>query len=70
MVIDLLKVKKGQTIFTPAREWHATHFPEQTQLIVSSKNERDAQTYERDTVREIIITEKNVKNYLEIFTDG
>tara|TARA_A200000113_G_C8872225_1_gene357119 strand:+ start:3992 stop:4423 length:432 start_codon:yes stop_codon:yes gene_type:complete len=68
--LSFLKVKKGQTIFTPAREWHATHFPEQTQLIVSSKNERDAQTYERDTVREIIITEKNVKNYLEICADG
>ena len=68
--LNLLKIKKGQTIFTPAKEWHATHFPEQTQLIVSSKNERDPQTYENDTVREIIITEKNVKNYLEICADG
>lgn len=57
-----LAVQEGQTVFTPNLELHATHFPVETTLIVSSKNPRDQQTYEKDTVREIIITHENVYN--------
>lgn len=64
--ISLLKINKGETIFTPPKEWHATHFPVETRLIVSSKNNRDQATYERDTVRETIITKENVQHYIEL----
>ncbi|MDA7587023.1 cupin domain-containing protein [Alphaproteobacteria bacterium] len=57
-----LAVQEGQTVFTPNLELHATHFPVETTLIVSSKNPRDQQTYEKDTVRETIITHENVYN--------
>lgn len=57
-----LLVKEGQTIFTPNLELHATYFPVETTLIVSSKNPRDQKTYEKDTVRETIITHENVHN--------
>lgn len=57
-----LLVKEGQTIFTPKLELHATYFPVETTLIVSSKNPRDQKTYEEDTVRETMITHENVQN--------
>ena len=39
--IKYLKVKKNDLIFTPPMEIHATYFPKNTILIVSSKNPRD-----------------------------
>ncbi len=61
------KVKKGQNIFTPPLEIHATYFPVYTEIIVSSLNPRDQQTYENDTVRVSFIDNKNIKNLLERF---
>jgi oxalate decarboxylase/phosphoglucose isomerase-like protein (cupin superfamily) len=55
-----LRVKEGETIFTPPIEEHACYFPNTTTLIVSSKNPRDQETYESDTVRVEFITESNI----------
>jgi len=57
-----MKVKKGENVFTPPRELHATYFPVKTVLLVSSKNPRDRKTYEKDTVREELIDLKNYKS--------
>ena len=62
--VFFLKVKNNQTIFTPKLEIHATHFPVDTKLIVSSGFPRDQKTYEEDTVRVHFIDKKNLKNYL------
>ena len=61
-----LKVSKGQTIFTPKQEIHATHFPINTTLIVSSGFPRDQQTYENDTVRVKFINKYNLKEMIRI----
>ena len=57
-----MKIKKGDNVFTPPNELHATYFPVKTVLLVSSKNPRDKKTYERDTVREKLIDLKNYKS--------
>jgi hypothetical protein len=59
-----LRVKVGETIFTPPIEKHACYFPNTTTLIVSSKNPRDQETYEADTVRVKFITESNIEEML------
>ena len=61
--IFFMKLKKGDNVFTPPNELHATYFPVKTVLLVSSKNPRDKKTYEQDTVREKLI---DLKNYLSI----
>jgi quercetin dioxygenase-like cupin family protein len=66
--IEYLKVVKGQNIFTPPNEIHATYFPETTTLIVSSLNPRDQQTYENDTVRVDFVNEKNILELLKEHT--
>ena len=60
-IIYLIKLKKGDLVFTPPKELHATYFPIKTKLIVASKNRRDQKTYEKDTIRKIIINFKNLK---------
>jgi oxalate decarboxylase/phosphoglucose isomerase-like protein (cupin superfamily) len=62
--IQYLKVEQGDNIFTPDNELHATYFPVMTRLIVSSKFPRDQETYEKDTVREALITQENVQEML------
>jgi len=57
-----MRIKKGENVFTPPRELHATYFPVKTVLLVSSKNPRDRKTYEKDTVREELIDLKNYKS--------
>jgi len=57
-----MKIKKGENVFTPPRELHATYFPVKTVLLVSSKNPRDKKTYEKDTIREELIDLKNYKS--------
>ena len=59
--IKFLKIKKGDTIFTPKMEIHATHFPVDTTLIVSSGYPRDQKTYEEDTVRVEFLNETNLE---------
>ncbi len=63
-IVNYLNVKKGQTVFTPNLEIHATYFPLDTKLIVSSKNPRDKETYENDTVRIDFINKNNLKHLL------
>jgi len=57
-----MKINKGENVFTPPKELHATYFPVKTVLLVSSKNPRDKKTYEQDTVRENLIDLKNYKS--------
>lgn len=64
--VKYLKVNKGDNIFTPPLEIHATYFPEDTLLIVSSKNPRDQETYEKDTVRVNFISQENIETYLKL----
>ena len=59
-------IKKNQIIFTPPLEFHATHFPEQTSLIVISKNKRNKKIYEKDTIRLNVINNKNYKKYINV----
>ena len=65
--IKYLKVREGDNIFTPDNELHATYFPVKTRLIVSSKFPRDQVTYEKDTVREALITNDNIDEMLARF---
>ena len=67
--ISYYKVVKGDTIFTPPLEIHATYFPIKTTLIVCSKNPRDQLTYEKDTVRVEFINNQNINKMLEIYAD-
>lgn len=60
--IYFMRIKKGENVFTPPRELHATYFPVKTVLLVSSKNPRDRETYEKDTVRKELIDLKNYKS--------
>lgn len=62
--IKYLKVREGDNIFTPDNELHATYFPVKTRLIVSSKFPRDQETYEKDTVREPLVTAENLDEML------
>jgi len=57
-----MKIKKGDNVFTPPKELHATYFPVKTIILVSSKNPRDKKTYEQDTVREKLIDLNNYES--------
>lgn len=65
--LKYLKVREGDNIFTPDNELHATYFPVKTRLIVSSKFPRDQETYEKDTVREPLVTQDNIDELLARF---
>lgn len=60
--IYYMKISKGENVFTPPRELHATYFPVRTVLLVSSKNKRNKRIYEKDTVREKLIDLNNLKS--------
>lgn len=60
--IFFIKLKKGDLVFTPPKELHATYFPVKTILLVASKNRRDKKTYEKDTVRKKLIDLNNIKS--------
>jgi len=62
--IKYLSVSEGQNIFTPNKEIHATYFPVDTKLIVSSGNPRDQVTYEEDTVRVEFLNQENLEEML------
>jgi hypothetical protein len=62
--VNYLKVRAGDTIFTPDNEIHATYFPIKTRLIVSSKFPRDQATYEKDTVRVPFVSNENIQEFL------
>jgi quercetin dioxygenase-like cupin family protein len=52
---------KGELIFTPPMEDHATVFLEDTDLIVMSKNPRDQAAYESDVIRVELIDPKTLR---------
>lgn len=68
--VKYLKVRQGDNIFTPDNEIHATYFPVQTRLIVTSKLPRDQETYERDTVRVTFVTEENLPEMLAKYANA
>ena len=63
-IVHYFKVKKNDIIFTPKNEIHATFFPLNTKLIVSSMLPRDQETYEKDTVRVEFINNNNLQTML------
>ena len=63
--IYYMKLSKGENVFTPPRELHATYFPVKTILLVSSKNKRNKRIYEQDTIREKLIDLNNLKSIKE-----
>lgn len=56
----VVTVTKGQMIFTPPMEDHATVFLEDTELLVMSRNPRDQATYEADTRRVTLVDPETV----------
>lgn len=62
--VEYLCVKEGDNVFSPPEELHATYFPVKTVLVVSSRNPRDQETYEGDTVRETLISADNIQDML------
>ena len=67
--IKYIKVKVGETIFTPKNEIHSTYFPKKTKMVVGSKFSRDKETYETDTVRVPFVTLENVNDMLRRYGD-
>ena len=65
--VKYLKVSQGNTIFTPNLEIHATYFPVNTKLVVSSGFARDKKTYEEDTVRIEFINDGNLDFYIKSY---
>ena len=63
--VNYLKVSKGDTIFTPAKEIHSCIFQEYTSLVVSSGFPRDQETYEKDTVRVEFVNLENFEAMLK-----
>ena len=49
----------GQVLFTGNMIDHAMFYTEETEILVVSKNPRDQQTYEEDTVRIDFMNDKN-----------
>ena len=62
--VNYLEVNQGDNIFTPPMEIHATYFPIETTLIVSSLNPRDQKTYESDTIRVEFVNLNNIQEML------
>lgn len=62
--LNHVEVFEGRNIYTPPNEWHATYFPVDTLMVVSSKNPRDQETYERDTKRKSVVNLENVRQML------
>jgi quercetin dioxygenase-like cupin family protein len=58
--LKLEKFTAGEMVFTPPMEDHACVFLEDTLLVVVSRNPRDQETYESDTVRIQLIDPSSV----------
>jgi oxalate decarboxylase/phosphoglucose isomerase-like protein (cupin superfamily) len=56
--LQCVKVKKGEMVFTPPMEDHATVFLEDCELLAMSRNPRDQDAYEED-VRRVILIDPN-----------
>lgn len=57
---ETIRLSVGEMVFTPPMEDHATVFLEDTQLIVTSRNPRDQESYESDVVRVVLVDPKNL----------
>jgi len=58
--IKCVRVKKGEMIFTPPMEDHATVFLEDCDLLAMSRNPRDQESYENDVRRVKLIEPVNI----------
>ena len=58
--LEKITVSKGQMIFTPPLEDHATVFLEDTELLAISRNPRDQETYESDVCRVQLIDPSSI----------
>ena len=56
-----VRVKKGEMVFTPPMEDHATVFLEDCDLLAISRNPRDQKAYEEDVRRVILIEQEKIK---------
>lgn len=52
---SMVRVARGEMVFTPPMEDHVTVFVQDTQLVVASRNPRDQAIYEADVRRSILI---------------
>ena len=59
--LKCLRVKKGELIFTPPMEDHATVFLEDCDLLAMSRNPRDQEAYEEDVRRVILVDPDSVE---------
>jgi quercetin dioxygenase-like cupin family protein len=57
----MIVLSRGDMVFTPPMEDHATVFLEDTDLVVMSKNPRDQAAYESDVVRVELIDPKTMR---------
>ena len=58
--IQCVRVKKGEMLFTPPMEDHATVFLEDCDLLAMSRNPRDQESYEDDVRRVKLIEPRNI----------
>lgn len=63
-ILKRIKIGKGMLIYTPPLELHVTIFTENTELLVISKNFRDQETYENDTIRVNLVSDEQKMNYI------
>ena len=66
--LNYICVSPGKNVFTPPLELHATYFPVDTMMVVSSGFPRDQVAYEADTVRQTIIDAAEIDSILASFT--
>ena len=59
--LKCVTVKKGEMIFTPPMEDHATVFLEDCDLLAISRNPRDQEAYEEDVRRVSLIDPEQIK---------
>jgi len=52
---EVIRLVKGDMVFTPPMEDHATVFLEDTALLAISRNPRDQESYEADVERVVLI---------------
>lgn len=57
----MIVLSRGDMVFTPPMEDHATVFLEDTDLVVMSKNPRDQAAYESDVVRVELIDPQTMR---------
>tara|TARA_B110000008_G_scaffold168942_1_gene168776 strand:+ start:922 stop:1359 length:438 start_codon:yes stop_codon:yes gene_type:complete len=53
--LKCIRVSKGEMVFTPPMEDHATVFLDDCELLAMSRNPRDQEAYEEDVRRVILI---------------